>query len=378
MMKTVILTFVLIVVSSLYGKDCASHSQHHHEHHDEDRHESARETAPNEYRIHLSQKDALNAGIRTAPAQRRSLEGGTSFYGRFELTPNSSLIVPTIVEGKLELNVSSLQNVKKGDVLFTVFSPAVLSKRREIEILSKRIEVYKKINTPNAELENLLKVKESELESILCGFSEEGGIIKVLSPADGMVEELFKSDGSWLSIGDSVVKITDMHHLRFKALLPADEAVKLHDCTEAEVEGNRGVVKLSPGNGTGLVPVYVLFENKIRAIAGQRSTMQILSHDHDHEHGEQKMIVVPHKAIVEINLKKYIFVKDKNDSDVFVAHPVRVLKTSGKFVAIDKMPYEGCQIVVEGAYELKIASSTKKNAAGHFHADGTFHDGEHH
>ena len=56
---------------------------------------------------------------------------------------SSSSIVPSIAEGILDLKVASLQDVKKGDVLFTVFSPEVLSRRNELEILSKRLSVYK-------------------------------------------------------------------------------------------------------------------------------------------------------------------------------------------------------------------------------------------
>ena len=37
------------------------------------------------------------------------------------------------------------------------------------------------------------------------------------------------------------------------------------------------------------------------------------------------------------------------------------------------------EIVLEGAYELKLASSrTSEPLGGHFHADGTFHSGEDH
>ena len=33
----------------------------------------------------------------------------------------------------------------------------------------------------------------------------------------------------------------------------------------------------------------------------------------------------------------------------------------------------GDEVVVDGAYELKLASTAKPSAEGHFHADGTFH-----
>ena len=382
-MKNTVLIGVAAIASAAFCADekCAFSASHDETHHAHERGsgESAYKTGTAFSSVRLAQKDAINAGIRTALAERRSADDSFSFYGRFELTPSSSSIVPSIAEGILDLKVASLQDVKKGDVLFTVFSPEVLSRRNELEILSKRLSVYKNANTPNAELENVFRVKKTELESLLCGLQEEGGTVKFVSPADGIADGILKLNGSWVNVGDSVVRVTDMRLMRFKALLPVEQASRLRDGLQAEVGGNKGIVKLAPGGDTGLVPVYVVFRNKIDAMAGQRAVAQVSLREKALAHkGHDEMILVPRSSIVDIGLKKHIFIQDKNQPDKYVAWPVSVLKTIGKNVAIAEIPHEGCRIVVEGAYELKIALSDGKNPAGHFHADGTFHEGENH
>ncbi|MEY2712060.1 MAG: hypothetical protein RL005_282, partial [Planctomycetota bacterium] len=37
---------------------------------------------------------------------------------------------------------------------------------------------------------------------------------------------------------------------------------------------------------------------------------------------------------------------------------------------------EGDEVVLEGAYQLMLATSGSAPRGGHFHADGTFHEGE--
>ncbi len=49
------------------------------------------------------------------------------------------------------------------------------------------------------------------------------------------------------------------------------------------------------------------------------------------------------------------------------------------WVTIQSGLAEGNEVVIDGIYELKLASS-KNNAGtdgGHFHADGSYHEGEH-
>ena len=50
----------------------------------------------------------------------------------------------------------------------------------------------------------------------------------------------------------------------------------------------------------------------------------------------------------------------------------------GRFVEVKSGLADGDEIVVDGAYELVLATSGSQQKGGHFHADGTFHSEEDH
>jgi hypothetical protein len=72
-------------------------------------------------------------------------------------------------------------------------------------------------------------------------------------------------------------------------------------------------------------------------------------------------------------------VRDINDHELFIAVPVVPLKSSGGWTSIaSKEILPKAEIVSDGVYELRLAlPDGEKKTSGHFHADGTFHDGEH-
>ena len=91
--------------------------------------------------------------------------------------------------------------------------------------------------------------------------------------------------------------------------------------------------------------------------AGQLARLDLYSHDA----AAEGFIPVPNSAVVKVGVNDVV--------------PSRQGKTPVKGL----MP--GQTIVTKGGYELKYILPTgeagSKKAAGHFHADGQFHEGEH-
>ncbi len=48
----------------------------------------------------------------------------------------------------------------------------------------------------------------------------------------------------------------------------------------------------------------------------------------------------------------------------------------GRWVVIKSGVAEGNEIVLDGVYQLMVATSGSITKGGHFHPDGTFHDGD--
>jgi hypothetical protein len=134
------------------------------------------------------------------------------------------------------------------------------------------------------------------------------------------------------------------------------------------------------------VPIYVLFDGDVHALAGARAHAECVTDETETPH-----IAVPSRCIVTIGLQPTVFVKDPHNAERFIATPVVPGVSGGGWTAVDglsphaKNPHtrdmfpHRCEIVCEGAYELKLAlpSTGESKPAGHFHADGTFHTGEH-
>jgi hypothetical protein len=313
-------------------------------------------------------------GLKTVHAEKRRVSSTVVFAGRYELCPDARKVVASPVAGRLTLLVKPLAEVKKGDALFKVSSPDLVARSHDIEALEKRVRVYREIKTPNAALENDLAVKRAERAAMLAGAEEKDGIITVRAAAGGMVESLIAQDGAWLETGAAALQTVRTHDLRFKALAAASDALKLRNGMPAKVGEHHGYVRIGVGDDTGIVPIYVLFDKDVHALAGARSQAECVTDETDEPH-----IAVPSRCIVSVGLQPTVFIRDAHDAGRFVAVPVTPGVSGGGWTAVEGLPSGHCEVVSEGAYELKLAlpSAGGSKSAGHFHADGTFHEGEH-
>jgi hypothetical protein len=74
-----------------------------------------------------------------------------------------------------------------------------------------------------------------------------------------------------------------------------------------------------------------------------------------------------------------VFGRDAKAGDRFLRTEVARGASDGEWVEVKGLK-AGAAVVLDGAYELKLASPAsggRQKAAGHFHADGQFHEGEH-
>jgi len=91
-------------------------------------------------------------------------------------------------------------------------------------------------------------------------------------------------------------------------------------------------------------------------------------------------VAVPTTAIVQDGLEQAVFVRDAHDTNTFTRVVVTTGASDGAYTEVHALQ-AGAEVVVNGVYELKLAAPSQgkaaKRAAGHFHADGKFHEGSH-
>jgi hypothetical protein len=73
----------------------------------------------------------------------------------------------------------------------------------------------------------------------------------------------------------------------------------------------------------------------------------------------------------------HVFRRDPKNPDRAIRLEADLGVSDGRWVAILSGVKEGDEVVTSGHYQLMLATSATAVKGGHFHADGTFHEGEH-
>lgn len=359
--------FFVVAVGCLFGVHVACAHEHEHDH----EHEHEHVQGPS---VEVSSAVQRTLALKLVHPEKRRFAGSVVLTGRFELAPEARRAVVTPVAGHLKLQVHSFARVTKGDVLFTVAAPDLVSLADEIALLEKRLTVYRELKTPNATLENELAVKKASRAALLSGAEESEGVVVVRARANGVVEALPATDGAYLDVGAEVVRLVDPAALRIKALVSPAEIGRLSDGMACTAEGTTGELRIGLDSEAGLLPVYAIFpDGAPKGRVGSRVSFLC-----ETEPTAPELVCVPKAAIVRLGLNPIVFVRDEHDEDRFLALDVTPGETVGGWTSVLGLPEdEDLEVVTDGAYELKLALTAQATKpTGHFHADGTFHEGE--
>jgi hypothetical protein len=86
-------------------------------------------------------------------------------------------------------------------------------------------------------------------------------------------------------------------------------------------------------------------------------------------------LAVPLGAVIRDGLTPVIFRRDPKDPDRVIRLEADLGIDDGRWVAVKSGVREGDEVVLDGVYQLMLASSGSAQQGGHFHSDGTFHEG---
>jgi multidrug efflux pump subunit AcrA (membrane-fusion protein) len=92
--------------------------------------------------------------------------------------------------------------------------------------------------------------------------------------------------------------------------------------------------------------------------------------------GGESELAIPLSSVIQDGLAKIIFRRDPKDADRVIRMDADLGVNDGRWVAIRSGVREGDEVVLDGVYQLMIASSGSVEKGGHFHSDGTFHAGK--
>lgn len=208
--------------------------------------------------------------------------------------------------------------------------------------------------------------------------------IDVRASLDGTVEQLAVANGAWAEVGALVVSVIDPTQVRFRAMglqsdlerlrpglpaaiiNPAARGAQERDSIPTELE--LGLAADPAERTIELLGRPSRLESWTRA--GVSAYLEIATAS-----AESAELAIPLSSVVRDGLTRVIFRRDPANPDKAIRIDADLGLDDGRWVVIHSGVREGDEVVLDGVYQLLLATSGSIPQGGHFHADGTFHEG---
>lgn len=214
--------------------------------------------------------------------------------------------------------------------------------------------------------------------------------LELRAPAAGVVEHIDATSGAWLAAGERVLTLVDPAQVRVRAQALQSDLARLADGLPAWIEP---VGALDPRQhvraelrlgaiGDPLQRTLELFATPRPATADApwpafvRAGVAVMLGIETVGSGDREL-AIPSACVLPDGLQRVFFLRDPNDKDKVRRIEADLGVDDGRFVVIKSGLADGDEVVLAGAYELVLASSSGAQRGGHFHADGTFHADDH-
>lgn len=240
-----------------------------------------------------------------------------------------------------------------------------------------------------AELRSLMARRELLRRSAMCGeerdAGEDGAGYTVCSVAAGVVETIGVSPGGLVEENGLVLSLVQPEQIRFRARGLQADLGRLKDglpCTIAPPQG--GSIALQDVM-TGSLQIGLSADADERTvdlivqpdIIANWARNGVSAHLEITLAGGRSELAIPLSAVVRDGVTPIIFRRDPANADKAIRMEADLGLSDGRWVVISSGVKEGDEIVVGGNYQLMLATSGTAAKGGHFHSDGTFHEGEH-
>jgi hypothetical protein len=312
---------------------------------------------------------------------------------QLEETTKSAVFVENRIDA---LRESDLRNVELESQLAELKNAIP---RLQAEIVAKRVELNEADEHYRSRLNSLASLTGLNVEELLDASGGSAGsnaqpqahwrtmnALEIKSDIAGVVESLDVTNGGWIETGGLAVTVVDPSSIRFRAQALQSDMSRLSDGQIAQIVLPQGGgfnvqdsvaatltmgYRVSPEKRT--IPLFAApTSTPTWAKPGVSGFLEVFS-----DGGADSELAIPSSAVVRDGLVPIIFRRDPADPDKAIRMEADLGATDGRWVAVRSGVKQGDEIVLEGAYQLMLASSNASAKGGHFHADGTFHPDDH-
>lgn len=211
--------------------------------------------------------------------------------------------------------------------------------------------------------------------------------LEVRSSGPGVVEALAASTGAMLDQTGLVLSTVRPGEVRFRAKALQSDLAKLRDGLKVLIVPPTGG---APASGSGLAASLTLGlvadadERTIDLLATPQGSGTSASWARAGVAGFMEVtlaggseeLAIPLACVARDGVTPIIFRRDPANADKAIRLEADLGITDGRWVVVNSGVKQGDQIVLEGVYPLMLATSGSMPKGGHFHSDGTYHEGK--
>lgn len=206
----------------------------------------------------------------------------------------------------------------------------------------------------------------------------------VRASAPGVVERIDTVSGGLVDDAGLVLSVVQPDEIRFRARALQSDLGRLSDGLAASIVAPEGSTVGTSQAMTGLLQVGLAADPDERTIDLLVQPKQlapwarngVTAHLEVTLEGGADELAIPLAAVVRDGTTPIVFRRDPADPDKAIRMPADLGISDGRWVVISSGVKEGDEVVVGGNYQLMLATSGSAPKGGHFHSDGTFHEGE--
>lgn len=261
------------------------------------------------------------------------------------------------------------------------------------DVMEKDAELQAQQKQAEAELRSLesrhdLLVRGGNCGDVHAGL-EPGSGFTVCAVAAGVVESIGVTPGGLVEENGHVVSVVQPEKIRFRAKALQSDLGRLRDGLAARIAppqgGGVGGLDMQDAMA-GSLQIGLVADARERTVdlivvperlsgwarAGISAHLEITLA------GGREELAIPLSTVVRDGATPVVFRRDPANADKVIRMEADLGLSDGRWVEIKSGVKEGDEIVLGGNYQLMLATSGNVAKGGHFHSDGTFHEGEDH
>ena len=341
--------------------------------------DSAKDDAASPIQVNISSQKIQQLGVRTESAQFRNMDKVIRAAGRIEPDERRIAMISPKFEGYVErLHVSTLgQLVVKGQALFEMYSPELVSAQREYAIAVQGAESLKGADSPaqlgmgrlvESSLQRLKNwdISEEQIKALIAS-GETRRTMTFRSPVTGVVTEKKAVQGMRFMPGEALYQVSDLSSIWVVAdvfeqdlglvKIGAKARIKINAYPDKSFSGTVTYVYPTLKAETRTVPVRVELANPGGLLKpGMFAEMELQAS------ARGQVLTMPASAIIDSGTRQMALIALKEGR--FEPREVKVGTRSDNYIEVLEGVKEGEQVVVAANFLIDAESNLKAAVGG--------------